>query len=186
MDPVLADFFQNTTSPAQDVIDFLVVRNCVPISALSFDSDGRPSVFGTASVSLDGKLFDFATPGIEDSAKALVFVARDRCGDPRDLVAWAPRGHRVASHYGRAALLGEHELDAPRLAGPLRVHRDVLSWLQAGRTGVVIIDRRRAWRALEGVTVAAEDLEHGLELRKALTAPAPRIVVPAPVERAAA
>ena len=50
----------------------------------------------------------------------------------------------VGSWLGRVGLLGEEQLDGPRLGAPLQVHPDPLAWLRAGRDGVVIVDPVRA------------------------------------------
>ena len=73
---------------------------------------------------------------------AYIAVAFDREAEPVDLVAW--RQGFVGSWLGRIGLLGEEQLDSPRFDEPLLVHPDTLSWLRAGRDGVVVVDPVRA------------------------------------------
>ena len=89
-------------------------------------------------------------------------------------------------HFGRVSLLGEHDVFAPQLDGPLPVHRSVMNWLRAGRRGFVVLAKHQAWRVLEGIAITAEDLDHGLELQEQLTPPASTILVPQAGMKAAA
>jgi hypothetical protein len=90
----------------------------------------------------DGFAFDFAEEADGQPIDAVIFVARDELGDPIDYVAWEPRLNRMASLWGRVALLGEDEIYAPRLdpEQALEVFETPLQWLLAGRQGVVIVD----------------------------------------------
>ena len=181
MSDVISCFFSSTKTPRQPKLDWLTKRHHVPNLALGGDHGMSGYVIGSANVEFDRHLFDFVEDG-DGAAAAIVIVARDLTGMPIDLVAWAPKTDMVATLYGRAVLLGEQNVFGPKLNGPLAIHRSVLGWLRAGRRGAVVLDRRRAWRVLDGIPVIAEDVEHGLGLRKVLTAPSPSIMVTA-VER---
>ena len=103
-------------------------------------------------------------------------IARDQFGVTDDLVAFDDRG-RLAPGLGRARLLGEQMILAPRLGEPLRVLEDVWAWLRADRDGVVILDWRVAARRLEDVSLCVDSVEFGQSLRERLTRPAPPIFV---------
>ena len=127
-------------------IDFLRGQG-VPAKTILKDGWGRWSMIRTAAVVDIGRgRFDFAED-VADQAergfRAYTVVACDRSGSPSDIVAWTPKLPSALSWLGRAAILGEEELSAPRLEGGLVVHRDALAWLQAGRTGIapVLWDR---------------------------------------------
>ena len=88
--------------------------------------------------------FEFSRYSRTDFLDCSAYVALtfDRDGEPNDLVAW--RTGFIGSWLGRCGLLGEEQLDSPRFGEPLLVHPDVLTWLQAGRDGVVVVDPARA------------------------------------------
>ena len=166
-------------SPDQAQINWLLDRG-IPPSALALDQGFNGFTISIAAVVFDGDRFDLGDdrPG-EESQTALVFVARDQWGEPVDLVAWAPRFDLVATYLGAIGLLGEQAVLEPRLGEPLRVHPNILNWLRAGRRGVVILNHARARRLLDGCgPLQAHTVEHGLDLRKILTAPTPEIRVP--------
>jgi hypothetical protein len=115
----------------------------------------------------------------------LTFVCWDALGDPQDICAWQPVTGKIATWIGRAALLGEDNLNAPQLNGGLHVHPDALAWFRAKRSGVVIVDPRRAAAMLRDAgTLIASSTEHGRKLKKILDVPPPRILVPKPAEPA--
>ena len=176
------EFFARTGSPTQAQIDWLKRHGAAGMTLIR-DGDGDGFPLGVARVERVGRHFGFRD---EDGAGAFVFVARDEDGEPADLVAWEPRTNWVAPLNGWVALLGQHEVLAPRMGGPLAVHRDALGWLRGDRAGVVILNKARARLLLEGQTLEAEDVEHGHELRRILAAPEPRIVVPTAAIRRAA
>ena len=112
---------------------------------------------------------------------ALTFVCWDAFGDPQDICAWQPATGKIATWFGRAALLGEDNLNAPQLEGGLQVHPDALDWFRAKRSGVVILDRQRAAPMLRDAgTLIASSPEHGRKLQELLRVPPPRILVPKP------
>jgi hypothetical protein len=93
-----------------------------------------------------------------------------------DAVAWEPRSGRLASRLGVGAMLGEWALADPaagRTGLPIRVWRSPLSWLRAGRQGVVIVDPIRAAHRLAGLTLAGEDEGHDATLAAQLVVPPP-------------
>jgi hypothetical protein len=66
------------------------------------------------------------------------------------------------------------------------VWRSPLDWLRQGRRGIVLLRSHAAAYALDDTgPLMAEDLEHGLELRRLLTRPGPRILVRRSDRRAA-
>lgn len=181
-----ADFHANTRSLRQPELEYLAKHHEVPVTALYRDADGFLSTVGCAGATFSTRYFDFAAERPDGANKSMIFVARDHVGEPVNLIAWCPRVDRIASAEGRVTLLGEQDVSATRLDEPLQIFRSPIGWLKAGRRGAVIVRKSNAWRILEGVTVLAEDVDHGLELRKVLAVPAPVVVVRAPAERLAA
>jgi hypothetical protein len=176
---IVAEHQQGHT-PRQATIDWFLSRD-VPILALarSFD-DGFDTLLIADVVFLDVSRFEFARYGSKaaDVRPACTFVARDAAGDVVDLVAWCRTGG-PASWLGRAALLGEEQLWWPRLGEPLVVHPDPLSWLQASRRGVVIVDERQAAPLLRDAGVlGAASVKHGHQLAALTRPPRARILVP--------
>ncbi|WP_237482653.1 hypothetical protein [Lichenibacterium dinghuense] len=171
-----ASFLANTKGLTQVQIDWLTRRNGVPPLALAYDGDGYGWPIGAAKVERVGRRFQFRP---EDGVGAFVVIARDDLGGPADLVAYEPKAGWTAPWLGAVPLLGLQDLLAQRDDGPLRVHRDMLTWLQDDRAGVVILAPGEARRILEGLTLQADDLAHGEDLRRLLTPPRPRIMVPA-------
>ena len=176
-DTIGAAFFANVRPLDQRQIDWLVRRHGVPVMALAEDGDGIGWGLATAKVEKVGRRFDFRP---EDGVGAFVTVARDEDGWGVDLVAWDPKAEWILPWIGgEVAMLGQHELLMPRMDEPLAVHRDALSWLCAGRSGVVILAPAPARRLLENMPLQADDIAHGEELRRLLTPPRPRIMVKA-------
>lgn len=111
---------------------------------------------------------------------ACTFVVRDVCGDPLDIIAWQAKTGRLASWLGRASMLGEDQLFAPRLTDGLPVFQTPLEWFRERRRGVVVIDKRRAApRLRDAAPLLAMSFEHGKKLQEALRVTPPRILVPA-------
>lgn len=117
-----------------------------------------------------------------DGSFELIFPAW-RDGYLIDLLAWD--GKSFACRIGREPILGFETLfgwcDWLR---PLRVFSDPVDWLAAEGAGIVIVDTVAAWRILWNFEhFSAENLPHGIELRKLLTPPArnPDIQVPGEV-----
>jgi hypothetical protein len=131
-------------------------------------------------VFLDPCSFEFARymEGEEKPERAYTIIARDVLGDPIDIVAWQPASGRLATWLNRASILGEDQLNAPRLAEGLPVYEDPLRWLQQRRLGVVVIDAKRAAPKLcEAAPLLATSYEHGTSLRAMLKAQPPRILL---------
>lgn len=133
--------------------------------------------------------FDHHSP-TGPTVRAFLFLVDDMGGEPVDVVAWSPQVERLGTWLGRAWALGEGRVFAPRLTEALPVHRDPLGWLQADRRGLVILNEAMARHYLDAAgPLLAEDPAHRRALNFALTARAPRILVPRspnnPTERAA-
>ena len=133
--------------------------------------------------------FDFAaeTSLTRSTFAAVVFPVFDDLGEIVDVAAWNPDSGALALWRGEASMLGEQNIFAPRLDHDgLHVHPDALTWLRAGRGGVVIIDPQRArWRLAEERLVVG-DAAFGRRLRDALRLPAPQVFVAAHDGRRAA
>ena len=100
-----------------------------------------------------------------------------RVGAIVDLVAWHPeQPDRFALRVGDAEWLGciEPQYLEPELT-PVPIRRSVLSWFQAGCTGLVLLSRSRLdqYRILMNCCggIIAEDAAHHAELRRILSAP---------------
>jgi hypothetical protein len=131
-------------------------------------------------VFIDHSTFEFARymEGDEEHERAYTIIARDVLGEPIDIVAWQPASGRLATWLNRASILGEDQLNAPRLAEGLPVFETTLQWLQQRRLGVVVIDANRAAPKLrEAAPLLATSYEHGMALRTSLKAKAPRILL---------
>ena len=126
--------------------------------------------------------FEFSRYKLDYPAEpALTFVCWDTLGDAHDICAWQPATSKIATWFGRAALLGEDNLDAPQVDGGLQVHPSALDWFRAKRYGVVILNRQRAAPMLRHAgTLLASSPEHGRKLQELLRVPPPRILVPKP------
>jgi hypothetical protein len=161
----------------------------VSVHALSADPDDYGFAIATDLVSFDavhGFCFKrHARQPDESFEPAYIIVARDEFGEPADLVAW--RGDRVASWSANVSMLGANNLFAPRLlSDALLVEPDVLSWVLSGRRGVVIINAEKArWQLASAGPLQAASVDHGRELRRALSF-RPRIRIPLSRARLAA
>ena len=97
---------------------------------------------------------------------------------PIDHIAWYPDDPaRWWLRRGTAVLLGEIEVVHAEVYGePIQVHRTPLDWLKAGGEGVVIVaDWEAAFYCLRGLSIVAEDVTHGDELRRRLRPRAPEL-----------
>jgi hypothetical protein len=113
--------------------------------------------------------------------RAFLFLVRDVCGDPADIVAWQPATDWLGIWRGLAWALGQEVVYAGRLTehGALKVHQNPLAWLRDVCRGIVLTRARIAAAFLNDAgPLLADDVKHGSELKRALTRPAPRIVVP--------
>jgi len=185
---VLAAWREEGRNLSQVAIDNLVSRGVPPL-ALARDPlpwrDGYAMRAARVVINPDLGLFQFSA---RDPAShgALIVPLRDESGEPADLLAWSPKEDRATLWAGNVCLAGQQEIFS--YAGgqePVQVRASILKWLQAGRTGVVILDRPGAAFLLNGVTVAAASLAIGRALASLLTL-RPRIVVPVTEHRRAA
>jgi hypothetical protein len=130
--------------------------------------------------------FEFARYSKGEKAdSACTFVVRDSLGFPLDIVAWQATTGRVATWLGRASMIGEDQLFAPRLTEGLPVFETPLGWFQERRAGVVVLNKARAApRLRDAGPLLASSFEHGKKLNEMLRLPPPRILVPASVEEA--
>ncbi len=131
---------------------------------------------------IDGETFAFEQHLVVDlTVERAVLILVDSGGDPVDIAAWQPSSGRLGTWCRRAWALGQDSIYAPRVNqhGALPVWRNPLHWLQAGRSGVVLIQPRLAAAFLcDTGPLLAEDVEHGRELKEQLARPAPRILIP--------
>lgn len=108
-----------------------------------------------------------------------------------DLVGWSAQDpDQFASMFGTCGVLGIDQLRNPATyygGKPCAIWRTPLNWLKAGCRGIVILDRNKGQvelRQTRGL-LAAESVEHGRHLVLSGLVPENRLVVPAPLWRAA-
>jgi hypothetical protein len=139
-----------------------------------------------------GGRFDFSRDvrEVRGHVAGAIIPARNECGDLVDLAAWNVDDGELALWRGVASMLGEDQLNAPRIESEtlavFAVFADVASWLRAGRQGVVIIDPARARWRLTGERLAVDDVALGRRIRDALRLPEPQIMVASKNARRAA
>jgi hypothetical protein len=172
---IAEEFFSNSRR-LDDAQRAWIMAHGVSGSAIETDPYCSSGPLRFARVVFCGQYFDFAVDGGAPAAPALVVIARDQFGVTDDLVAFDGRG-RLALALGRARLLGQQMIFAPRLGEPLRVFEDVWAWLRGNRDGIVILDWENAARRLENVPLAVDGIEFGQILRARLARPAPSIFV---------
>jgi hypothetical protein len=108
-----------------------------------------------------------------------------------DLVGWSAQDpEQFALMFGTCGVLGIDQLLNPATHysdEPCPIWRTPWNWLKAGCRGVVILDRNEAHSELLQVNglLAAESVEHGNQLVMSGLVPGSRLVVPAPLRRAA-
>jgi len=129
--------------------------------SFSFDADGTPSAV------IEAIVFDF------NREPVTVDLVAWRLGDP-DAFATAMGPDDGADVLGPVAMVA-------RRGGVLKVYRTPLAWLKAGCDGCVPLKPGAAyWLRLAGGPFAAEDIEHGRELRDLLGSGSHRILIPQP------
>jgi hypothetical protein len=145
----------------------------------------------------DKDAFDFAAPDDPHAARAVVHVVHgDDAETPVDLVAWERgRPDRVLRCLATGIALGACQIQNPAsyFAGkPLQIHRTPLAWLRAGCQGIVVLSADGVLDRLdrlpprpEPYRLLAEDLDHGVELRRLLAPLRPRVRLFVPSENAA-
>ncbi|WGD32021.1 hypothetical protein AncyloWKF20_09470 [Ancylobacter sp. WKF20] len=123
-----------------------------------------------------------------EGRRAFVLAVEDRFGDVVDLLAWLTDDPAACwTLEGRAVLLGESALDEATLDPGVVVHRTPLAWLADGCTGIVILDRAKAWRRLaEAHALIAEDVDHAREVQRLAAPPAATVFVRSPDHKVAA
>lgn len=101
-------------------------------------------------------------------------LVEDRAG-PIDVAFWHARSGRTATLLNYGFALGEELIDNPGIyafGGALQVWRTPLQWLQAGRTGIVILKPAMAWyRLLHIQRIEARDHQHASHLKRLLRPP---------------
>jgi hypothetical protein len=172
---VAEEFFSNSRRLDDTQRAWLLAQG-ISASAMEADPDYASGPLRFASVFFSDQYFDFAIGTDAMAVPAFIVIARNEFGVTDDMVAFDGQGRR-ATGLGRARLLGEQMILAPRLGEPLRVFEDVWAWLRADRDGVVILDWSVAVRRLEGVSLCVDSVEFGQILRERLARPAPRIFV---------
>jgi hypothetical protein len=174
--PEIAEEFFSQSRRLDDAQRAWFLAHGISASAIETDLYCSSGPLRFASVVFSERYFDFAVEGNASAVPAFIVIARDELGVTDDMVAFDGQG-RLATGLGRARLLGEQMILAPRLGEPLRVFEDVWAWLRADRDGVVILDWRVAARRLEDVSLCADRVEFGQILRERLARPAPPIFV---------
>jgi hypothetical protein len=160
----------------------------------TYDALYRLGIYGTALTGADAfdalhveavrflgnDRFEFAREMSEpcESTLAVIIPCRNEFGRTVDLVAWEIDTSKLAAWRGEAAMLGEDQIDAPRIEyDGLRIYPGPLDWLHAGRRGTVILDALRArWRLAEDRLIV-NDVDFGRRLRGMLRLPEPRVFV---------
>jgi hypothetical protein len=145
----------------------------------------------------DKDAFDFAAPDDPHAIRAVVHVVHgDDAVAPVDLVAWTrDRPDRALLCLAAGVALGVDQIQNPAsyFAGkPLQIHRTPLAWLRAGCQGIVVLSADGVLDRLdrlpprsEPYKLLAEDLDHGVELRRLLAPLRPRVRLFVPSENAA-
>ncbi|MEJ1932450.1 hypothetical protein WDZ92_19610 [Nostoc sp. NIES-2111] len=124
-------------------------ENGVPTGAWISDADGAwNEIRLDRVVRLDSRTFEFSRYARDpsDGFTAFTVVARNRAGDPVDVVAWAPRRGALLSWLGALPVLGAETLGRLRLDDDNLnnlIVDDPLDWLRLGRTGALVLD----WQA---------------------------------------
>jgi hypothetical protein len=109
----------------------------VPTRFIDADWRGLPAPIWRTHVafSSDRRWFDPSPDGVT----AFVVEVRDQFGEHADWAAWRPRSGSFATSIGALPMLGIENCFRPRV-GELVIHASPLSWLVAGRSGVLLRD----------------------------------------------
>jgi hypothetical protein len=150
------------------------------LKALGVSVDGlcEPELPVQAKIVMHGDCFDFDDGKL--SVDALVFLARDDCGDPADFVAWAPKSDKLASMWG-IPLLGMQRLGEPRIDpdGALEVHTEPVRWLAPERQGVLVVNFANAARLLrDAAPLWATSAREAQRIQNLIAAAPPRVLAP--------
>ena len=148
---------------------------------VSVDALCEPELPVQARGVMHGDTFEFATddPG-EQTADALVFLARNDDGEPADFVAWSPKSDRMASWWG-IPMLGMECLGEPRIDpdGALAVFTDPIEWLIAERNGLLVVSFMNAAHLLRAAApLRASSAKEANRVRNLIAAAPPRVYAP--------
>ena len=139
----------------------------IPLPFLQFDWKGMAAPIRRAHVefSSDGRWFDPSPAGVA----AFLVEVRNQFNEHVDWAAWQPRSGSLATAVGALPLLGIENCLRPRVS-ELVIHASPLSWLTAGRSGVLIRDIPQAvdWLRNAG-TLLFESCEQAQAVRDAST-----------------
>jgi hypothetical protein len=162
-------------APTYDALFRLGIHGAALTGADAFDA-----LHVEAVCFLGNERFEFAREMSEpcESTLAVIVPCRNEFGRTVDLVAWEIDTNKLAAWRGEAAILGEDQIDAPRIeCDGLRVYPGPRDWLHAGRRGAVILDALRArWRLAEDRLIV-DNADFGRRLRGMLRLPEPRVFV---------
>jgi hypothetical protein len=162
-------------APTYDTLFRLGVHGAALTGADAFDA-----LHVEAVCFLGNERFEFAREMSEpcESALAVIIPCRNEFGMTVDLVAWEIDTGKLAAWRGEAAMLGEDQIDAPRIEyDGVRIYPGPVDWLHAGRRGAVILDALRArWRLAEDRLIV-DNADFGRRLRGMMRLPEPRVFV---------
>jgi hypothetical protein len=158
-------------------------------AGVGLDALCRPTMVLAGNVVIDRPTgFSFAQDAETDGHRAFLIAIHDEDGRWLDIAGWQPARSWTGLWLGMAWALGQDRVHHPRVGegGALPVWRSPLSWLRAGRDGIVLIRPMVAAYFLDDAgPLLAEDVAHAAELRRLLTRTGPRILVRASDRRAA-
>lgn len=158
-------------------IDGLLAEGVPPL-ALARSWCGDFAFIGKERAAFDDMgRFEFERHHPAGAVNVYTVLAFDTFGEPADIFAFRPGQHGL--WLGAVDMLGQEQVLLPRIGDDaLDVHADVVAWLRAERRGVVILNHKRAAGLLHlAPPLRVASVEHGRQLRHALTIDAPRIVV---------
>ena len=162
--------------------EWFTANNVPPINLVKTHVGYYDIVLHDDVIFLDNGCFEFSRYQDGMTQHALTFVCWSHDGSAIDVCAWQAMTGRVATWLGQAAMLGEDYFAGPRLDDGLPVHAGPLEWFKANRTGVVVLDGKRAAPLLRDVgTLTVSSIDQGRRLKKILAVELPNILVPAEV-----
>jgi hypothetical protein len=167
---IFADLAE-TQTPTDKILHWLHARGATPLALAS-----------PFPIAMTRAVFDGQGRYTPNALGATVIVLPVIDTELIDAVAWSPVSGEIGTRFGVGACLGASQIGAEGLGTTglaLPVWRSPLSWLCAGRRGVVIVDTDLAGLRLAGLIIEAEDSDHARDLRKMLRVPPPTITVAA-------
>ena len=163
----------------QPAREWFIAQGVPPINLAKTWAGFLDMVLHDDVIFLDNGCFEFCRYREGKIEPALTFVCWSHDGVAEDVCAWQATTGKIATWLGRAAMLGEDNIAAPRLGDGLAVHDGPLAWLKSNRDGVVILDRGRAAPMLRDAgTLLVASLEEAKRLRRTLAVALPTILVP--------